>query len=263
MNVAILYICTGEYSIFWEDFYTSAKLNLLIKHNKHFFVFTDNLELHNRKNYNDTTFIQQKKMGWPFDTLYRYKFFLRINDTLEKYDYVYYINANALIVGEVGDEIFPTPSLLIGSQHPCFFDKKPDEFIYERNPDSLAYIEKGKGNHYVMGAFIGGEAIAFMQMCKQLNDNIDSDYQNNIIALWHDESHYNRFILDCSYKLLSPSYVYPEEMEIPFQPKIILRDKTKYGGHNLLRGIKTKSSFSYFVKRIFLKLINKKPFIKI
>jgi hypothetical protein len=233
--------------VFWDEFYTSAKKNFLQDHEKYFFVFTNNKQLL-RKQKADTKFIQQRKLGWPFDTLYRFKIFLRIEEEIKKYDYVYYLNANALIVSKVGEEIFPDPFMLIGCLHPCFFNKKPNEYIYERNPDSLSFIELGNGKHYVMGAFIGGDSIAFLEMCKQLNTNIDIDYQKNIIAIWHDESHYNKYLLSNSYKLLSPSYVYPEEMNIPFHPKIMLRDKNKYGGHMQLRGIKNEISVFKLLK---------------
>jgi hypothetical protein len=253
-QIAILYICTGRYSIFWDKFYSSAEKNLLRQHRKSFFVFTDNKLLLKRKQSN-VDFIYQQKLGWPLDTLYRYKIFLRIADKLQGYDYVYFINANALIVSEVGDEILPDPFLLIGSQHPCYYDKKPDKFIYDRNPNSSACIEMGIGSHYVMGAFIGGETSAFLLMCRQLDYNIDQDFKKSIIALWHDESHYNKYLLFNPYKLLPPSYVYPEEMNIPFVPKIVLRDKNKYGGHAQLRGIKKDPSFYNYVKQLIRRTI--------
>ncbi len=253
MKISILYICTGKYSIFWDEFYLSAQKNFLEGHTKYFFVFTDDQKLLQRKDF-DVTYIKQTKLGWPFDTLYRFKLFLTVDKDLRQYDYIYFINANALIVEKVGDEIFPEPFSLIGCQHPYFYNKNPQEYIYDRNPDSLAYVVSGYGKDYVMGAFIGGESKAFLTMCQQLNNNIDSDYNKNIIALWHDESHYNKYLLSTPYKLLNPSYVYPEEMSIPFLPRILLRDKNKYGGHKQLRGIKNERFIINVLKRIFHKI---------
>ncbi len=252
-RIAVLYICTGKYSVFWDEFFSSAQKNFLQGHKKHFFVFTDNDKLRQRQDF-DVTFIELKKLGWPLDTLYRFKFFLTIEEDLKNYDYVYYINANAMIVSEIGDEIFPDPFSLIGCQHPCFYNKNLEEYIYDRNPDSLSFISSGEGKDYVMGAFIGGKSKAFVKMCQQLNINIDRDYNKNIIAIWHDESHYNNYLLSNSYKLLSPSYVYPEEMSIPFLPKILLRDKNKYGGHNKLRGIKNETFIVNFLKGFINKI---------
>ena len=43
MKIAILYICTGKYYIFWENFYNSAQKNLFPYETKHFFVFSDKI----------------------------------------------------------------------------------------------------------------------------------------------------------------------------------------------------------------------------
>jgi hypothetical protein len=256
MRIAILYICTGKYSQFWEDFYPSAKKNFLNDHQKHFFVFTDDKILLST-HINEVTFLSQNKLGWPYDTLYRYRTFLRVSEELMKFDYVYFLNANALIVDTIGNEIFPEKGALIGSQHPCYFDKNPHEFVYDRNPDSLAFIEDGIGKDYVMGAFIGGDSKAFIKMCEELCQNIDNDMANGIVALWHDESHYNKFLLNHPYKLLSPSYVYPEEMNLPFNKKILLRDKSKFGGHDHLRGIKKSTDLFKIVKKSLNSIFNR------
>jgi len=255
MTIAILYICTGKYFKFWNEFYSTAQTNLLKFHKKHYFVFTDNKELLKAQNIN-VTYISQKKIGWPFDTLYRFKIFLGVKESLKNFDYVYYINANALIVSEVNEEIFPSPYNFIGCQHPCFYDKYTNDYIYERNPNSTAFIELGNGMNYLMGAFIGGESKAFVEMCEVLNENIDTDYNKGVIAIWHDESHYNKYLLARSYKILSPSYVYPEEMTIPFVPKIILRDKNKYGGHSYLRELKRQKLVFRYLKWLLRKLKN-------
>jgi hypothetical protein len=56
-------------------------------------------------------------------------------------------------------------------------------------------------------------------------------------------------------KILSPAYGYPEERKLPFQPKIVIRDKNKYGGHAFLRDEK-RSLFDKLLRR--LKKIRKK-----
>jgi hypothetical protein len=82
-----------------------------------------------------------------------------------------------------------------------------------------------------------------------LKNNVDIDSENNIVALWHDESHLNKYILDRNdLTILSPAYCYPEnifdyrkldEIIISYKcnlekaklqviPKVVLRDKSKY-----------------------------------
>lgn len=46
MRIAILYICTGKYNVFWDGFYKSSeKFFLKDEAEKEYFVFTDNMDL--------------------------------------------------------------------------------------------------------------------------------------------------------------------------------------------------------------------------
>ncbi|MDR3168432.1 MAG: hypothetical protein LBU27_01340 [Candidatus Peribacteria bacterium] len=48
-------------------------------------------------------------------------------------------------------------------------------------------------------------------MCKVLAKNTDEDLKNNLVAVRHDESHLNKYIyMNTNYRLLNPSYLYPE-----------------------------------------------------
>ena len=40
-TLAILYICTGPYAVFWHDFYPNFKANFLPDCDRTFYVFTD------------------------------------------------------------------------------------------------------------------------------------------------------------------------------------------------------------------------------
>ena len=66
-------------------------------------------------------------------------------------------------------------------------------------------------------------------MIIELNKRIDEDYHKGIIAIWHDESHINKYIYEKgNYRLLSPAYCYPEGWELPFEKRILVLDKKKY-----------------------------------
>ena len=41
MNIGILYIATGRYITFWEEFFKSAEKYFITEATKHYFVFTD------------------------------------------------------------------------------------------------------------------------------------------------------------------------------------------------------------------------------
>ena len=146
LNIAILYICTGKYTVFWKDFYKSCEKYFLKNHKKSYFVFTDSPDI-DYDNKKEVKKIYQKKLGWPFDTLMRFDMFLTQKEELKKYDYLFFCNANLLFKKEIKEDILPDKYAhggIMVTQHPGFYDKNNDEFPYERNPSSSAYI-KGEG----------------------------------------------------------------------------------------------------------------------
>ena len=46
-------------------------------------------------------------------------------------------------------------------------------------------------------------------MSEELNQNINIDLKNNYIAFWHDESHFNKYILNNPCMLLHSGYTHP------------------------------------------------------
>lgn len=233
-QIAILYICTGKYHIFWDKFYASAQKNLFPHSEKHFFVFSDApRELLARE---DMTYIYQPKLGWPYDTLQRFHMFSRIADKLQEYDFIFFFNANIVFLDEVTEEILPSPEEgLVVVQHPGYYAARPYDFPYEQNRRSTAYINCGKGKCYICGGVNGGTRQAYTTMIQDLVKAIDTDMWHGIVAVWHDESHINKYIIDRPYKLLSPAYAFPENADLPFEEKIRILDKTRFGGHALLR----------------------------
>lgn len=254
MKIAILYICTGKYDIFWKDFYISSEKNFLKNCEKEYFVFTDAKDIYERNN--PRIHIQyQENLEWPGNTLFRFKMFSKIIDKLNEFEYVFFLNANSLFLKEVTEEILPREEGLLVVSHPGFYNKSRKQFTYDTNPKSLACIKSNEGQVYVCGGFNGGKSKEYIELIKELEKNIDIDYKNNIIALWHDESHLNRYIIGKKYKLLGPEYMYPEEWKAPFEVKLMVRDKRKYGGHEFLRG-NNVSILKNIIKKLY-KVIQK------
>ena len=82
-KIAILYICTGKYDIFWEDFYKTSEKYFLNNSEKHYFVFTDAQSIY-EENCDRVHKIYQKTLGWPYNTLMRFNMFKGIEEQLEK-----------------------------------------------------------------------------------------------------------------------------------------------------------------------------------
>jgi uncharacterized protein YlaI len=75
---------------------------------------------------------------------------------------------------------------------------------------------------YFAGGFFGGSKDEFLKMSDTINSNIDIDLKENRIAIWHDESHMNRyFVTNPPTVILNHSYCYPEEWENPHKHKIL------------------------------------------
>ena len=105
MKLAILYICTGKYNQFFQDFYNSSEKYLLINDSeKHYFVWTDDDNLYVADN---VILIHKNCAGFPADSLFRFEMFLQAEEELKSFDYIYFFNANALFLRPVGEEILP------------------------------------------------------------------------------------------------------------------------------------------------------------
>ena len=238
IKVGILYICTGKYSVFWDRFYQSSEKFLLTEEDieKHYFVFTDmDLPESNHRIHR----YYKKPEGFPTDSIKRFEMFLSIQQDLKDMDYVYFLNANMNFVQKVGKEILPinfTPAL-VGLQHPGYYQSPKEELPYERNPDSTAFIPNIENHeyHYFMGSFNGGKTADFLDMCFTCNNNIQEDKKNNIIACFHDESHINAYFLTKKILILNPEYGFPEDLEAPFSPKVIILNKAKHYGDYFIK----------------------------
>lgn len=195
---------------------------------------------------------------WPYPTLMRYHLFLQQEEILKDYDYIFYLDADMRVVGTVGDEILGEGITM--AEHPMYALRR--EYIppYEPNPKSTAYISRfgciltDEQNVqrfkplYAAGGFQGGTAKEFIPAMKQMRDNIDKDFNNNYIAIWNDESHWNKWLSEFPghITVLSPSYVYPDSLIEEYyvkawgtnhEPKIVTLTKkfsvSREGGENL------------------------------
>jgi hypothetical protein len=211
MKIGILLIATGKYIQFFPDLYQGLKRLFFPNIEKRFFLWTD-------ATINDcpkdiiVTFLKQR--GHPADTLFRYHYFLQNEAQLQSsVDIVYYMDIDTSIIELIQDDsLLPTDTQpLIVTQHPGFCDQN---FVGtpERRIESTAYVSPHSNMMYVCGGFNGGKTKEFLQMSRVISNNIDMDTQKGITAIWHDESHLNKYYSNHSqlFKTLPPSYMYPQ-----------------------------------------------------
>ena len=222
-KVAILYICTGRYAQFFDGFYESAERYLLPGVEKRYFVFTDQEQLTQAEN---VELLIRPCRGFPEDSLLRFDRFLEIREQLEAYDYTFFFNANMRFVAPVGEELLAEELTVV--LHPGYYDKPVWRYPYERNKQSEAYIPANEEDyHYYMGSLNGGRTEAYLKLIETCSQQIHHDLEKGIIACYHDESHLNHYLRHHKCKALDPSYAYIEGSKLPFEPKILLIDKTK------------------------------------
>ena len=227
MKICILNIATNKYINFVEQLLESVEENFLTDHEISALVFTN----HEIEEVSDNVKISQiKHEPWPIPTLKRYHYFIKESEYISQFDYCFYMDVDMRIEDKVGNEILGN---LVATQHPGFWFKDNSQFSYERRANSTAYVPYGRGKMYYAGGFNGGKPENFLKMSKTIVDNIEKDFKNNIIAVWHDESHMNRYLIDNPPTIeLTPSYCYPEAVRfnpagwnVPFDPKIVALEK--------------------------------------
>lgn len=239
-SIAILYICTGKYDVFWKDFYKSMEKFFLINSEKHYYVFTDAKKLYGEENCNRIHKIYQEGMGWPYDTLMRFDLFSKIEKQIKRYDYIFFMNANMLCVKNIIEkEFLPISENLLVARHPGCIHYPRLLLPYDRNRKSTAYIPYGQGKFYYMGGLNGGKASSYIELINSLKKSIQDDLEHNVIAKWHDESQLNKYMLNRNdMKILLPEYAYPEGWNLPYEAKMIIRDKEKVFDTSQMKGYK-------------------------
>lgn len=248
MKIAILYIGIGRYVKFFEDFYHSCEQFFLKDTDKTYFFFTDKNILVEK----NVHVIYQEDLGWPGNTLFRFKMFLAHKEELAEFDYIFFFNGNTLFLRPVTEnEVIPTEkeSYLVALSWTNIYTDNLN-FPYERNEKSLAYIPLGSGRYYFQGGLNGGRCLEYLELLKTCFDRIEKDFQNGVIACSHDESHLNKYLLEKNVKVLGPEYGRPEEWMAPQNPKIIFRDKKKYLGRAFMRHLKKKTFLDKLLRQV-------------
>lgn len=235
-KIGVLYICTGKYDRFFKEFYETSEKFFLTDCEKTYFVFTDSKdEVFEKEN---VMKIEQSRLGWPYDTLMRFKMFSRIEKEISQQDFVFFFNANMAFNQEIKPEEFlplEEESGLASVLHSTFY-KTGVRGTFEHREESAAYIPFHLNPAYFQGCLYGGKSDKFLEMNKVCLENVQKDLDKGLIAMWHDESHMNKYFSQIKIKELHPGFAYPEMLSLPYEKKIIQLEKANVpGGHKYLR----------------------------
>jgi histo-blood group ABO system transferase len=201
MKIALMFIATGkEYRKYINPVIESVRKHFLKGHTVDIFLWTDSEEEH------DATIFKVLDRGFPEMSLKRYHMFLEHKEILSKYDYIFYCDIDMLFVDDVDDSILGKDLTVV--LHPG----QPKDSI-EKIRHSTAYLDHV--DKYFAGAFQGGKSEAFIRAMETMKKNIDIDEANKLMAIWHDESHWNHY---CFYNtpsvILGYEYCYPKPITL-------------------------------------------------
>ena len=217
MKIALCLIATGKYSQFVTPLIDTAERLFLADHERTFVLFSDQTLVDAR-----VCHYPCEHLPWPGPTLYRYHFLLRARELLLAHDFVYYLDVDMRIVRAIGDEVLGD---LVATIHPGFCESPRWQFTYESRRESRAYVAPWEGAHYYAGAFQGGRSSNFVAAMERMAGAIDDDTRRCVTAVWHDESHWNRYCIDQPPTLvLSHEYCCPEPWR-PDSQKIVIVGK--------------------------------------
>jgi histo-blood group ABO system transferase len=235
-RVGLIVTATARYTHFVPPLLASVRRHFLRESAVTVFVFTDRPgEIPA-----DTVALPVEHRPWPYATLLRFHHIVRHAARLAECDYLFQCDADMRFVGDAGAEVLPKDGHdLVGVEHPGFCWEpsvwtrllrragvsvargRGKRGSYETDRRSLAYVAPREGRMYFAGGFYGGATAAYLAMARTLAGRIDRDLEQGLIAVWHDESHLNRYFIDHPPLALDPRYCYPENAKLPF-PKILL-----------------------------------------
>lgn len=221
-KILLISIATAKYSTLISELYNSYEEYFLPNIEKDYLIFTD--LKNNVPDRNNILTAHTKHKAYPYTTLLRYETILNERSMLTKYDYIFYIDADTYCYSLITEtDLFKNIKSFIGVKHPWFRNGLIGPF--ERNQKSTAYVEDKACLHvnYIQGCFWGGNSKSIITMLEELREKVRIDLRKGIIAVWHDESHLNKFSATNrgKFKYLHPGFSIPLGWNIKVPKKII------------------------------------------
>lgn len=206
MKIGIIIISTSErYNKFYKKLADNIKEKFCPEiENKKIFLFCDNSDY---ANFCDQ-FFYITHLPQHLTTLMRFHYFLTNRAVLEQCDILYYIDCDAEINEKISfEEVQPeSQDQFVAVRHP-WANSNDNRWLTENNPKSTAYIENVE--IYCQASFFGAYKDNFFKLAEQCNKEINENLSNRIIARWHDESHFNKYISNKNVKILDWRYAAP------------------------------------------------------
>ncbi|XP_070687716.1 alpha-1,3-galactosyltransferase 2-like [Pempheris klunzingeri] len=214
-SVALTVFAVGRYlEAYLKTFLTSAEQYFMLGLPVTYYVFTDlpekvpKIELAPQRSLKIMQV--EKHPRWQDISMMRMK---AISDAIESEihhhcNYIFCFDVDQEFKGRFGSEALGDSVVLL---HAYYYNLPKENFTYDRNPKSKAFMEMG--DFYYHAAVFGGLLENVKNMADACHLSIMEDKLNGVEALWHDESHLNKYFwLHKPSKLLSPEYCWDESI---------------------------------------------------
>ncbi|KAM3911692.1 N-acetyllactosaminide alpha-1,3-galactosyltransferase-like [Leptodactylus fuscus] len=127
----------------------------------------------------------------------------------DEVDYLFCMDVDQIFTSSYGPE---TLGALVAQLHSGYY-LSPD-LPYERSPLSEAFIPPHMGRFYYHGAVFGGKPSHLSNLTSSCLRSILKDKERGVEAIWHDESHLNKYLIldQLPSKVLSPEYCWDNRL---------------------------------------------------
>ncbi|XP_066222868.1 histo-blood group ABO system transferase isoform X1 [Saccopteryx leptura] len=216
VTVGLTVFAIKKYVVFLKLFLETAEEHFMVGHNVNYYIFTDRPadvpQVPLRPGRRVVVLQVPGAARWQDVSMSRMEMISSFcaQRFLREVDFLVCADSDMRFSDHVGVEIL---SPLFGTLHPGFYGAAREAFTYERRPQSQAYIPRDQGDFYYMGAFFGGSVPEVQRLTEACHQAMLADRAHGIEAVWHDESHLNRYLLDRKpTKVLSPEYMWDEQL---------------------------------------------------
>ncbi|MBN3308779.1 GGTA1 galactosyltransferase, partial [Amia calva] len=209
-------VCVFRYlDAYLKNFLTSAEKHFMPGLRVVYYVFTDSPERVPEIQLGPQRSIVimkvEKHRRWQDISMMRMKTIANVIESHIRHQaqYVFCMDVDQIFVSRWGSEALGES---VAQMHAFFYDRSRLSFTYDRNPKSMAYMERG--DLYYHAAIFGGTWENVQRLAESCYLGIMTDKQNQVEALWHDESHLNKYFwIMKPTKVLSPEYCWSEEIQ--------------------------------------------------
>ena len=242
-HVGLVFIGTSKYADFFPFWYQGVQDYLFDDCKKTVFALSDRCDegIFDKP---DVVLAEIEHAPWPHITLNRFDYIRQLLSTMKSMgiDYVLFLDADLFAQKKLSfSDVFSDDKPLVGVMHPGKIDN-PNWHSFVVKGESRANVLKHAGvdietiseQPYRQGCLWGGTYEEVSVMCNNLSEAIKDDYNRDIIADWHDESHMNCWFMANKDKVhtLPASYAFPDQKhwhsvlgEAGYEPVMLHIDK--------------------------------------